>query len=168
VCAFLRCRAVRRASASPAHPPAAAHPGRVVDDFVSFTDFAPTFIELAGLNWGETGMHPAVGRSLTDILFSSEEGHINAERDHVLLGKERHDVGRPYDWGYPIRGIIRGDFLYIRNFEYTRWPAGNPDHMASFTENGWLGDTICLIAGTYRLRLENVSAQVSPGWTLVQ
>ncbi len=102
-------------------------PGRVVDDFVSFADFAPTFIELAGLNWEDTGMHPAAGRSLTDILYTDEEGHINPERDHILVGKERHDVGRPYDWGYPIRGIIRGDMLYIRNFEHTRWPAGNPE-----------------------------------------
>jgi N-sulfoglucosamine sulfohydrolase len=102
-------------------------PGRIVDDFVSFADFAPTFIELAGLDWDETGMHPAAGRSLTDILYSNEEGHINPQRDHILLGKERHDVGRPYDWGYPIRGIIKGDMLYIHNFEPTRWPVGNPE-----------------------------------------
>lgn len=102
-------------------------PGRVVDDFVSFADFSPTFIELAGLEWDETGMHPAVGSSLTDIFYSSSDGKVNPDRDHVLLGKERHDIGRPYDWGYPIRGIIRGDMLYIRNFEPTRWPAGNPE-----------------------------------------
>jgi N-sulfoglucosamine sulfohydrolase len=102
-------------------------PGRVVDDFVSFADFAPTFIELAGLEWEVTGMHPKVGKSLTDIFYSDAQGHINPDRDHVLLGKERHDIGRPYDWGYPIRGIIRGDMLYIRNFEPTRWPAGNPE-----------------------------------------
>ena len=102
-------------------------PGRIVDDFVSFADFAPTFIELAGLNWDDTGLHPTVGLSLTDILYSDLSGHVNPERDHVLLGKERHDMGRPYDWGYPIRGIIRGDMLYVRNFEHTRWPAGNPE-----------------------------------------
>ena len=108
-------------------PKGIENPGRVVDDFVSFADFAPTFIELAGLKWDETGMYPAVGKSLTDILYSSSEGHINPQRDHVLLGKERHDIGRPYDWGYPIRGIIRDDMLYLRNFEPTRWPAGNPE-----------------------------------------
>lgn len=102
-------------------------PGRVVDDFVSFADFAPTFIELAGLEWEETGMHPTVGKSLTDILFSDEEGQVNEERDHVLLGKERHDVGRPYDWGYPVRGIVKGDYLYLRNFKEDRWPVGNPE-----------------------------------------
>lgn len=108
-------------------PEGIVRPGRVVDDFVSFADFAPTFIELAGLEWEETGMHPTVGRSLTDIFNSDAEGQINPERDHVLLGKERHDVGRPYDWGYPVRGIIRGDMMYLRNYEPERWPVGNPE-----------------------------------------
>jgi len=108
-------------------PDGIENPGRIVEDFVSFADFAPTFIELSGLEWEETGMHPTVGRSLTDIFTSDMDGQVNPDRDYVLLGKERHDVGRPYDWGYPIRGIIRGDMLYIRNFEPSRWPAGNPE-----------------------------------------
>lgn len=108
-------------------PDGIKNPGRVVDDFVNFTDFAPTFIELAGLKWEDTGMYPTAGRSLTDILFVSDDGQVNPERDHILLGKERHDIGRPYDWGYPIRGIIRDNFLYIHNFEHSRWPVGNPE-----------------------------------------
>ena len=36
-------------------------------------------------------------------------------------------MGRPNDQGYPIRGIIKGDFLYLINFETSRWPAGNPE-----------------------------------------
>ncbi|MGH9340180.1 MAG: sulfatase-like hydrolase/transferase [Acidobacteriota bacterium] len=101
--------------------------GRVVDDYVSLIDLAPTFIELAGLEWGETGMQPSEGDSLTVILFSNKSGQINPQRDHVLIGKERHDIGRPHDWGYPIRGIVKGDMLYIHNFETSRWPAGNPE-----------------------------------------
>jgi hypothetical protein len=50
-----------------------------------------------------------------------------AARDHVLIGKERHDIGRPHDWGYPFRGIIKGNLLFVRNYEPTRWPAGNPE-----------------------------------------
>jgi arylsulfatase A-like enzyme len=102
-------------------------PGRRVDDVVSFIDLAPTFIDLAGLKWEQTGMAAATGRSLTDILFSEKSGIVNPARDHALIGKERHDVGRPHDWGYPIRGIIQGDLLYIRNYETDRWPAGNPE-----------------------------------------
>jgi arylsulfatase A-like enzyme len=102
-------------------------PGRVVDDYVSFIDFAPTVVQLAGLKQAQTGMAPFAGRSLTDIFFSPKSGHVISPRDHVLIGKERHDVGRPHDWGYPIRGIVKNDILYLLNFETSRWPAGNPE-----------------------------------------
>jgi len=45
----------------------------------------------------------------------------------VLLGKERHDIGRPDDAGYPIRGIRTKRYLYLVNHEPARWPAGNPE-----------------------------------------
>ncbi len=101
--------------------------GRVIDDYVSFTDLAPTLIELAGLKWNEAGMQPHSGRSLKNILSSSRGGRIDPQRDHVLAGKERHDIGRPNDEGYPIRGIISNGMLYVRNYETGRWPAGNPE-----------------------------------------
>ncbi len=102
-------------------------PGRTVDDFVNFIDLAPTFLELANVEVKTSGMQPVQGMSLTDIFYSTESGSVNPRRDHVLIGKERHDIGRPHDWGYPIRGIVMGDFLYLNNFEPTRWPAGNPE-----------------------------------------
>ena len=102
-------------------------PGRVVDDYVNFIDFAPTFIEVAGLAWDKTGMARTNGRSLTDVFNSEKSGKVNPERDHVLIGKERHDMGRPNDWGYPIRGIVKDGFLYLRNYENSRWPSGNPE-----------------------------------------
>lgn len=64
------------------------------------------------------------GRSFMDIL---KDESTDTDRGFVLIGKERHDVGRPDDQGYPIRGLIRGDYLYLRNFETDRWPAGNPE-----------------------------------------
>ncbi len=103
------------------------HPGRVVDDFVSFIDFAPTFLELAGVDPAGSGMKPLTGKSLTAIFRSPAGGVVEKNRDHVLIGKERHDVGRPHDEGYPIRGIVKNSFLYIRNFKTDRWPAGNPE-----------------------------------------
>lgn len=102
-------------------------PGRKVDDFVSFIDFAPTFLELAGVTEKKSGMQKIEGKSLVNIFNSKKEGLIESNRDHVLIGKERHDVGRPNDWGYPIRGIVKGDYLYVRNFETSRWPGGNPE-----------------------------------------
>ncbi|MGK7395849.1 MAG: sulfatase family protein [Candidatus Cyclobacteriaceae bacterium M3_2C_046] len=103
------------------------NPGRVVEDYVSFVDFAPTFLELGNIKPGKSGMLPMAGKSLTDIFYSGQEGKVNPERDFVLVGKERHDIGRPNDWGYPIRGLVRDDFLYLYNFEPDRWPAGNPE-----------------------------------------
>ena len=37
-------------------------PGRTVDDYVSFIDLAPTFIEVADLDLQEVGMKPSPGR----------------------------------------------------------------------------------------------------------
>jgi len=71
-------------------------------------------------------MQPIQGISLTDILYDEKESS-RPVRDHVLIGKERHDVGRPNDVGYPIRGIRKGDYLLIRNFKTDRWPSGNPE-----------------------------------------
>ena len=111
-------------------------PNRVINDFVSFIDFAPTFLELAGVEQAASQMQPIEGKSLTDILYSENGKNISADRDYVLIGKERHDVGRPNDWGYPIRGIRKGDYLLVLNFEADRWPAGNPETGYLNTDGG--------------------------------
>ena len=100
---------------------------RTVVDFVNFTDLAPTFLQAAGVKKIAPIMQPMSGRSLFDIFGSPKSGQVIASRDHVVLGKERHDVGRPNNQGYPIRGIRKGDHLYLHNFEPDRWPVGNPE-----------------------------------------
>ena len=102
-------------------------PDRAVDDYVSFIDLAPTFLDVAGVAWMKSGMAATAGRSLSDVFASEKSGRAIPGRDHVLIGKERNDVGRPHDWGYPIRGIVKGDMLYLHNFEPARWPGGNPE-----------------------------------------
>ena len=101
--------------------------GRVVADFVNFTDLAPTFLEAANIKEAGPIMQDTSGHSLFDIFSSDQSGVVNSKRDHVIVGKERHDIGRPKNAGYPIRGIREGDWLYLRNYEPTRWPAGNPE-----------------------------------------
>lgn len=101
-----------------------ADPGRKVNECISVIDIAPTLLELAGISLKESGMQPMTGRSFVDIVKNECEG---IDRNYVMIGKERHDVGRPDDQGYPIRGLIRGDFLYVKNYEISRWPAGNPE-----------------------------------------
>src|SRR5262245_22522566 len=100
-------------------------PGREMLDYVSFVDLAPTILEAAGIAWQDSGMQPTVGIGLSDVFAQSER--LRGPRNHVLIGQERHDIGRPHDWGYPIRGIVQNNWLYLRNYEPTRWPACNPE-----------------------------------------
>lgn len=102
-------------------------PGRKIDDYVNMIDLAPTILEAAGLSWQDSGMQATPGRSLVEYFRVEQSGRVVPERDHVLIGKERHDIGRPEDVGYPIRGLIRDDKLLIVNYETSRWPAGNPE-----------------------------------------
>jgi len=114
------------------------NPGRVLDDFISTTDLAPTFLQLAGVEI------PAVmtGQSFADLLKSRKEGFVEREnRNHVLHGKERHVPGQEENMGgYPVRAIRTHDFLYIRNFKEDRWPAGTPYYKQAAIPYCWLGD----------------------------
>jgi len=44
--------------------------GRVVEDYISFIDFAPSILEAAGIREEESGMQPLEGRSFTSIFSS--------------------------------------------------------------------------------------------------
>ena len=98
-------------------------PGRTVTDFASFVDLAPTLYALTGVA-GPAGMN---GRSLADVLADVRSGRVDPARDAVLTGRERHAYSRPGNLGYPMRSIVADDYLYIRNFEPDRWPAGDPE-----------------------------------------
>jgi len=97
--------------------------GRVIGDFINFRDLAPTFMEVAGLRAAPS----MTGRSFLDVLTSGKSGTVDATRNVMLVGKERHDLGRPHDAGYPVRAIRTLQYLYIRNYEPDAWPAGNPE-----------------------------------------
>lgn len=99
-------------------------PGRVIEEFVSFADFAPTLLDVAGVDVAKSGMQTFEGESLTDLFANTR---TSPNRTHMVIGKERHDIGRPNDVGYPVRGIVTQDYLYLMNFKSDRWPAGNPE-----------------------------------------
>ena len=124
---------------------AAIKPGRVVEDFINVRDFAPTFLELAGVP-----IHPQItGRSLVGLLKSEKSGWIEPDRDVMLVGKERHDIGRPFDWGYPVRALRTRDYLYVHNFHPERWPAGNPETGYRNCDDGPTKDVIVTLGGHY-------------------
>ena len=108
-------------------PGGIAKPNRRIDDYVSFIDLAPTFLQAAGMTITDSGMQPITGKSLFDLFTSSKSGQVNPARNFVLVGQERHDIGRPLDVGYPVRGIHRDGMLYLMNYEPDRWPACNPE-----------------------------------------
>jgi len=114
------------------------NPGRVLDDFISTTDLAPTFLELAGVEIPEV----MTGQSFAGLLSSPEEGFVDREhRAYVLHGKERHVPGQEeHMGGYPVRAIRTHDFLYIRNFKEDRWPSGTPNYKEAAIPYCWLGD----------------------------
>lgn len=98
-------------------------PGRVIDDFVNMMDMAPTIMELGGATI-PAGVN---GRSLVPLLISDQSGQIDPTRDWVITGRERHVAGaREGNLPYPHRALRTADYLYIRNFEPTRWPLGSP------------------------------------------
>lgn len=109
-------------------PDGIRRPGREINHLISFIDFAPTILEVAGIPAAGTGMQPLTGSSFAGLLRAENDSPAGyTPRTHILIGKERHDVGRPNDAGYPIRGIVTDSLLYLHNFETARWPAGNPE-----------------------------------------
>ncbi|MCX8156456.1 MAG: sulfatase [Verrucomicrobiae bacterium] len=109
-------------------PQGIRRPGRVIEDYVSLVDLAPTLLEVAGVLPAASGMAPMAGRSLVPIFRAQRGGWVErGQRRFLLVGQERHDVGRPGDVGYPIRGILQDDWLYLWNAAPDRWPACNPE-----------------------------------------
>ncbi len=102
--------------------PERVKPDRRVDDFVSLVDVAPTLLEAAGVDVPEA----VTGRSLMNVLASSKSGQVDPSRDKVFTGRERHVFFREGGKGYPCRALRTDRYLYIRNVEPERWPAGPP------------------------------------------
>jgi arylsulfatase A-like enzyme len=114
-------------------------PGREVEDFVSFVDIAPTLLELTGTEI------PAemTGQSFATLLRSKASGVLAPQRrPDIVFGRERHVPAqeKPNMAGYPSRGLRNREFLYIRNYEPERWPAGTGRSGATNFPNQWYGD----------------------------
>ena len=101
-------------------PSGIQNPGRVSSAFASLSDLAPTFLEVAGLK-----PHSSMtGHSLLAELKQTSDAK---QRRRAFIAMERHDGCRQGGKGYPCRALRTPDFLFIKNYEPTRWPAGDPD-----------------------------------------
>lgn len=99
--------------------------GQRVSDFVSFTDFAPTFLKAVGISIPEQ----MTGKSILPILKNEKNQKIDKEHDFIVYGRERHTPAQeiPEMVGYPSRAIRTDQWLLILNLETERWPAGVPE-----------------------------------------
>jgi arylsulfatase A-like enzyme len=124
-------------------------PGRRVTDFVSFADYAPTFLEAAGVAV-PAGM---TGRSLMNVLTSDASGRVDPARDFAVVGRERHVPAQraPSVEAYPARAIRTDGWLYVRNLRPDLWPAGV--HAADNTRGAKEGCADCDDGPTKRLIL---------------
>ena len=97
-------------------------PGRVIDDFVSLPDLAPTFLQLAGVEIPEQ----MTAKSLSPLFTSDQDGQVDPSRDAVFTGRERHVAkARADNLPYPQRAIRTDRHLLIVNFQPDRWPMGD-------------------------------------------
>ena len=112
--------------------PGPAREAMTCDDFINLVDLAPTFLTAGGVDI------PAAmkGRSLQSVL--TRKAGSPKFREFVVTGFERHIICRRNGVGYPARGIRTKKFSYIRNYEPSRWPAGDPDFVSS--HQGFIGD----------------------------
>jgi N-sulfoglucosamine sulfohydrolase len=110
--------------------------GQQFRKYASLTDLAPTFLEAAGLKAPEE----MTGRSLLSAMKGKGD---QALRPFILTGKERHVPSQeiPDMGGYPSRALRNDAFLYIRNYEITRWPNGTPHWEKAAIPGNWYGDT---------------------------
>jgi len=134
--------------------PAAVKAGLVIDDMISLSDLAPTFLAAAGLK----PTPEMTARSFLDVLTAGKSGRVDPARDRVIVGRERH-VGRncrPGNVGYPMRAISTHRYKYIRNFFPDRWPTADPPEYAD-----------CDGGPTKTYMLKNADdAKVKPLWDL--
>jgi len=108
--------------------------GLTIEDFISFTDFAPTLLEAAGIDVPDD----ITGNSFLDIMLANKSGQIDSTRNRVFTALERHTYCRPDGMPYPIRTIRKGDWVFLVNFEPDRWPSGDPDFLSP--HQGYYGD----------------------------
>ncbi|WP_026063247.1 sulfatase family protein [Pedobacter arcticus] len=92
----------------------------VTDELMTLADFAPTFLSIANAEIPKQ----MTGFNILPIVQKDAPKH--QERDFVVLARERHAFVRQQGLGYPGRAIRTKDFLYIKNYEASRWPAGDP------------------------------------------
>ncbi|MEZ4829821.1 MAG: sulfatase-like hydrolase/transferase [Bacteroidia bacterium] len=88
--------------------PKAVPAGRMIGDYVTLKDIAPTFLEAAGLEIPSS----MTAKSFLNVLTSTKDGRVDPSRDHCFVAHERHGN----DGKRPRRGFYSDDYIYIYNY----------------------------------------------------
>ena len=107
--------------------------GRVVEDFVTLPDVAPTFLQA-----GKTEVPDVMtGKSIWPTLTGEKDGLVDPSLTQVFIGHERHVASaRAGGLPYPQRAIRTKDHLFIINFKPQRYPLGDPYNLDTDKEPG--------------------------------
>ncbi|MEP7366805.1 MAG: sulfatase [Acidobacteriota bacterium] len=107
--------------------PKAFRGGTKHDGFVTVGDLCPTFLEAAGVR--------------VPAAVTAKSLLKPPKREAVFLERERHANVRAGNLSYPVRGVRTREFLYLRNLEPDRWPAGDPEFVWSVGRYGDIDDS---------------------------
>lgn len=91
--------------------PAKVKSGRKVSDFINFADFAPTFLNAAGIQIPES----MSGKSIMPQLLSEKSGRIDDSRSFVATGLEWHGEFDPVSSTF--RTIRDDNYAYIVRYD---------------------------------------------------
>lgn len=91
----------------------------ISNELVSGVDIFPTILDAANIGYKKE----LAGNSILPYLKKQKE---TTGRTAIFAGRERHSSARYNNWGYPTRVLRTENYLYIRNFNPERWPAGDP------------------------------------------
>ena len=108
--------------ARPARWPKKIREHHTIPSPVMMVDVTATILNATGVS-PRPGGTAGNGRNLLDLTSGKTEPPW---RDFVLTERERHADVRQGSLGYPARAIQIDKYLYIRNYEPSRWPAGDP------------------------------------------
>ncbi|MEM1326295.1 MAG: sulfatase [Bacteroidota bacterium] len=109
--------------------------GTTIEAFVNSIDLAPSFLEAAGIEVPKN----MSGQPIWSLLRGEKE---DTDRSKIFLERERHANARKGDLSYPMRAVRTHNYLYIRNFEPNRYPAGDPEVHQSVGQYGDVDNSI--------------------------
>ena len=138
--------------------------GHTVRGLVNTMDLAPTLCECAGVP--QPAAMGVASRSLLGLLRGG--GDVEPGQDWVVSGLERHvSIAREGCLPYPQRSLRTPSFLFIQNFEPSRWPAGDPHGLVENMRLAVRPAAFEILASSTMTVLPDCDASPSLAWMVI-